>query len=141
MYIPLDEVCKVLNLHPNYVIQYVSQKDMNPMGNVQLSLKCVLYLQKNIDMQNVKATIQTKRKVSSHKKKQVAYNQDWKCNICSQKLPTCYEVDHIVPLFKGGENTLENLQALCRNCHGQKTLKDNETGSEQYKEVKSKYFV
>jgi 5-methylcytosine-specific restriction endonuclease McrA len=35
-----------------------------------------------------------------------------------------YEIDHIVPLYKGGGNGYENLMALCRNCHGKKTIND-----------------
>ena len=31
------------------------------------------------------------------------------------------EVDHIVPVREGGENSLENLQALCASCHSRKT--------------------
>lgn len=31
------------------------------------------------------------------------------------------DVDHIVPLSRGGGNTMENLQALCHSCHSRKT--------------------
>jgi hypothetical protein len=67
-----------------------------------------------------------KRKVSEKTKKIVASNQKWKCNICSELLSASYEVDHINPLFKGGSNEIDNLQALCRNCHGNKTISDME---------------
>lgn len=65
------------------------------------------------------------RSVSQTKKKYVAANQNWKCKMCNQTLQATYEVDHIVPLFKGGSNHVSNLRALCRNCHGEKTLNDN----------------
>ena len=55
-------------------------------------------------------------------KKKVASNQKWKCLMCHQLLDYTYEIDHILPVFKGGSNDLNNLQALCRNCHGKKTL-------------------
>lgn len=35
-----------------------------------------------------------------------------------------YEVDHILPLFKGGAHALENLQILCSGCHRKKTGAD-----------------
>ena len=35
-----------------------------------------------------------------------------------------YEIDHIIPLYKGGLNERKNLQTLCRNCHGKKTIGD-----------------
>jgi 5-methylcytosine-specific restriction protein A len=34
------------------------------------------------------------------------------------------EVDHVVPLFRGGPDSTSNLQTLCRPCHGAKTLAD-----------------
>jgi TolA-binding protein len=62
-----------------------------------------------------------RRRVSQALKKQVACDQDWKCHTCMQKLPSCYEVDHVRALWQGGSNDRENLRALCRNCHGNKT--------------------
>lgn len=42
--------------------------------------------------------------------------------------PICWapaeEVDHIVPLARGGDSSRPNLQALCRACHEGKTRKD-----------------
>lgn len=34
------------------------------------------------------------------------------------------EVDHIVPLAKGGADDLGNLQSLCHDCHDAKTRRD-----------------
>jgi 5-methylcytosine-specific restriction endonuclease McrA len=66
-----------------------------------------------------------KRSVGESKKKFVAAQQSWKCNNCNDLLNASYEVDHIMPLYKGGDNSISNLVALCRNCHGIKTMKDN----------------
>ena len=63
----------------------------------------------------------TKRSVSETKKKYVASNQDWKCNKCGEKLSASFEVDHKIDLQHGGSNHIDNLEALCRNCHGEKT--------------------
>jgi len=60
----------------------------------------------------------TKRSVSGLLKKKVGANQSWKCNRCSQILDETYEVNHIVPLEEGGSNSENNLEALCRTCHG-----------------------
>ena len=66
-----------------------------------------------------------KRNITATTKKVIAANQQWHCNICKNILDASYEVDHIIPLYKGGNNELHNLQALCRNCHGMKTINDN----------------
>ena len=66
-----------------------------------------------------------KRSVSETKKKYVASMQDWKCGKCRQKLSAWFEVDHVVRLEHGGGNNVENLIALCRECHGQKTAMEN----------------
>lgn len=69
-------------------------------------------------------TIRHKRNVSESKKKYIASQQRWQCGHCNNLLDNTYEVDHIIPLYKGGSNELHNLTALCRNCHGVKTFKD-----------------
>lgn len=66
----------------------------------------------------------TKRSVSESKKKFVAAQQDWCCLECKQKLKATFEVDHITPLFKGGTNHIDNLRALCLECHRNHTISD-----------------
>jgi hypothetical protein len=67
----------------------------------------------------------TKRSVSETKKKYVASNQDWKCGNCQSQLDHTFEIDHKVRLEYGGGNDVQNLIALCRNCHGKKTASEN----------------
>jgi hypothetical protein len=55
----------------------------------------------------------TKRSVSETKKKYVAAQQGW------------FEVDHKIRLDNGGSNSVDNLVALCRDCHGKKTAFEN----------------
>lgn len=73
---------------------------------------------------NVGGGTRHKRNVSESKKKYIASTQKWSCAHCQQLLDNTYEVDHVIPLYKGGTNDLTNLEALCRNCHGKKTFKD-----------------
>jgi 5-methylcytosine-specific restriction endonuclease McrA len=68
-------------------------------------------------------SVGTKRSVSETKKKYVASRQNWKCSHCNQQLDYTYEVDHVIDLQYGGSNEVDNLVALCRNCHGKKTMK------------------
>ena len=65
------------------------------------------------------------RKVSDQLKKIIASQQHWNCKKCKNILDATYEVDHILALEDGGNNDIHNLQALCRNCHGKKTMEDN----------------
>jgi len=67
----------------------------------------------------------TKRSVSETKKKYVAAQQGWKCGNCGKQLPAWFEVDHKIRLEHGGSNHIDNLVALCRDCHGEKTAMEN----------------
>ena len=67
----------------------------------------------------------TKRSVSETKKKYVASRQNWHCQDCNEQLTAWFEVHHKTPLEKGGSNHIDNLVALCRNCHGAHTAMDN----------------
>jgi 5-methylcytosine-specific restriction endonuclease McrA len=67
----------------------------------------------------------TKRSVSETKKKFVAASQNWKCENCKKQLPAWFEVDHKIRLEHGGSNHIDNLVALCRDCHGEKTAIEN----------------
>ena len=53
------------------------------------------------------------------------------CNHCgfyvdSDEYTWGYEIDHKIPLNKGGFNDLSNLQILCRKCHKSKTKSDRQ---------------
>lgn len=67
----------------------------------------------------------TKRSVSETKKKFVASNQSWQCGDCNKQLNAWFEVDHVIRLEYGGSNHVDNLVALCRECHGKKTTIEN----------------
>ncbi len=67
----------------------------------------------------------TKRSVSETKKKFVAARQNWNCGNCHKQLPAWFEVDHKIRLEYGGSNHIDNLVALCRDCHGEKTAIEN----------------
>lgn len=67
----------------------------------------------------------TKRSVSETKKKFVAAQQNWHCKKCQKQLPAWFEVDHVMKLEYGGSNSIDNLEALCRDCHGRKTAMEN----------------
>lgn len=65
------------------------------------------------------------RKLSESNKKIIAFKQDYKCFICKKILPPSFQVDHIIPHSISLDDTEENLQALCPNCHSIKTQREN----------------
>lgn len=53
----------------------------------------------------------------------IASTQNYLCNICKIELNDNreFDVDHIIPIANGGKNTIDNLQAICKKCHSEKT--------------------
>lgn len=58
----------------------------------------------------------------------------WRCQICGKQTPrerrgSCYpnapELDHRVPMSKGGSHTYSNVQCACRACNGAKSNSSN----------------
>lgn len=48
------------------------------------------------------------------------YNRDgYRCRYCGRKTDDL-EIDHIIPIAKGGKSTLDNLQTLCHRCNVKK---------------------
>ena len=79
----------------------------------------------NNDIGNNDSVKKVKRSVSETKKKFVAARQGWKCGDCQDQLNAWFEVDHKIRLEYGGSNHVDNLVALCRDCHGKKTTIEN----------------
>lgn len=92
---------------------------MEKLNNVQYISKNTNGDPKNGEPEKIK------RSVSETKKKFVASQQGWKCNECKEQLNAWFEVDHVIRLEYGGGNGLDNLVALCRECHGRKTAMEN----------------
>ena len=62
---------------------------------------------------------------SEFEKQSIASANDYKCNICTADLVDReFDIDHKIPISKGGKNSVENLQPLCKNCHKNKTAKE-----------------
>jgi 5-methylcytosine-specific restriction enzyme A len=62
-------------------------------------------------------------------KEMVLEKSEKKCAGCECCLESKkYEIDHIKPLASGGTNQIDNLQALCKACHRDKTANENEQG-------------
>lgn len=53
-----------------------------------------------------------------------------RCATCLYEfLASAVDIDHIVPLSRGGEDVDGNVQILCRGCHSRKTAQDMDYSS------------
>ena len=56
--------------------------------------------------------------MNTSKKAKVYAKYGGHCGYCGRKLsPTSMTVDHIVPVSRGGGNSIENLMPCCRECN------------------------
>ena len=66
--------------------------------------------------------VYSQRTNNSQRRKEILELYDYVCKACGhKKVGDALQVDHIVPLSKGGTDTLKNLQVLCIPCHSKKT--------------------
>ena len=56
--------------------------------------------------------------LSASKRKRVLLRDKGRCVKCGSR--ENLEIDHVVPLARGGSNRLKNLQLLCRDCNRRK---------------------
>ena len=115
-YVPIDTEAKDL-LTP--IFDFTSARDNINSMNPQYSTP-----QMNRMMSSGVKT-QQRRVVSETKKKYIASQQNWKCKKCNNQLSYTFEIDHRVSLENGGSNHVTNLDALCVQCHKEKTLEKN----------------
>ena len=102
-----------------------------------MPVKPKTYTQRLYDTGRLKREVETRP--SSFKR---GYNTYWKrvrlvklqqdplCVKCNEKgrMTPATEVDHIVPLRKGGTHKGDNLQSLCKSCHSKKTMTERNRG-------------
>jgi 5-methylcytosine-specific restriction endonuclease McrA len=113
-----NSMSSYLNKHNNYVTNLTSDTRFETQNNAPGSVGAGV-----VGGGGKQTTV--KRSVSETKKKFIAYKQNWKCGKCNKLLNAWFEVDHKVRLEYGGDNQLDNLIALCRECHGEKTAMEN----------------
>jgi 5-methylcytosine-specific restriction endonuclease McrA len=62
--------------------------------------------------------------IPSAVRKYVYQRDKYQCQSCGQTdLETNLTIDHIIPLARGGQNDISNLQTLCCKCNQRKTDK------------------
>lgn len=68
-----------------------------------------------------------RHKWTEREKEIIRHNCGNVCNIC-KRLPrfTQFDYDHVIPLMHGGKDHISNMQILCKQCHKEKTRRENE---------------
>ncbi len=123
-YMPVDkETMGILNP----ILDFTAKQDMyRGSGHVNMNRSAERVMTSGLSSPyGAAGPTKTKRSVSETKKKFVASRQSWKCGDCGEQLSAWFEVDHKVRLEYGGSNHVDNLVALCRECHGRKTTMEN----------------
>ena len=106
--------------------EQIKQKDVQIKELIQTANNEILSLRKSQAAKN------RRTKLPEPKRRKIAARQDWKCvnpdGNCTLKGELQeYDVDHIIPLMKGGLDNESNMQALCPACHRRKTETDVHT--------------
>ena len=69
--------------------------------------------------------LKAKREVpGAAERQQTLAAQDGKCALCGWELTTGSELDHVVPVRQAFAGSVQTLQALCGDCHSEKTLRE-----------------
>jgi len=65
--------------------------------------------------------------------------QDARCPYCSALLPMKFEIDHKIPISRGGTNNPENLHLVCPTCNMRKNNKTHEEFIQRLKEEQRRF--
>ena len=79
---------------------------------------------------NITIVQQGRRKIKSSIRKEIVDKQSNKCRKCYNPLNQYFQIDHIVAIQFGGTDEMDNLQALCSNCHLEKSCIENKVRDE-----------
>ena len=105
------------------------EKEINKMKK-EMQQEMQKEIQKEIQKINIrleKTDIKTKRKkINKVTRQKIADKQENACGECKEALSPYFELDHIIGLQFGGTDEESNLMALCRECHGKKSIAENQ---------------
>lgn len=113
--------------YPEYTFRYVSpggnsSYDFSIKLNIENLEKFIIYLG---DIINFKKTVQGQRALMTQSlRERIKCRDNYTCKICGVSVMDeknlLLEIDHIIPLSKGGVTSENNLQTLCWRCNRSK---------------------
>ena len=136
-------ICRGKDDHHEHISDYQDNQINEPEPQFESSIIAPPQIQSQLDTQNElihsmqkEITSLTKRLDSNLREKrhklpasirnEIAERQLYHCGSCKNDLGAHYHIDHIVARQFGGDNCLENLMALCYECHVAKSVKETQ---------------
>ena len=98
------------------------------LSQIQTQLQTQLPSNKVDAQTQTSATIipkQDRKKISKKVREEIVNSQNNTCNQCERSLSKYFQIDHRVALQYGGTDDVDNLQALCSECHCKKSIIEN----------------
>jgi len=93
----------------------------------------IIWAKQNADDEDANKLTPARRRTA---KSWLFHKQEEKCNYCGRKLSEEYfELDHIEPIARGGEDRLDNLQLLCSPCNKRKATMTDEEFRDRYSKL------
>lgn len=100
-----------------------------PTESVSCDINYLKYRYRELEKIGFQCTLSEYRKKDQRKlmtkalKEQIAVRDNYTCQICGKYMPdgVGLQIDHIIPIAKGGKSVPSNLQVLCSKCNGRKS--------------------
>ena len=128
------------------------QVDPNDQRPVNWKIVQKLCLDNNIEFKNQTLSSMVKemrerfygeksvRHVFTEDERKTMHQECSNCVNCDKKLTLKQiNIDHIMPLACGGDNSQDNLQILCKKCHFEKTKEEHENGYVKLSQTQSSF--
>jgi 5-methylcytosine-specific restriction endonuclease McrA len=124
------KMCKPIEVQsPTESREVVQETEEHPPNEIAELREEIAVLREEIAQLRSKSASQrvssSRRKWKPVEREQIAIKQDNKCNRCKATLSMYFHIDHKTALQYGGLDDTENLQALCYECHIQKSILEN----------------
>jgi 5-methylcytosine-specific restriction endonuclease McrA len=113
-----------MNEQINKIIEKKTKEHIHKFLEKEIKEQIHKILEKETEIKQ--KSCEKRKKISKDIRQQIAEKQENACGECKQILTPYFELDHIIGLQFGGTDDESNLMALCRECHGEKSVTENQ---------------